>query len=235
MKSSVFKNYKIVIFTMIIVFFTIIKVDAETCTSTKKNDLIKEAKNIEIIPYLNEEYNPMHKYFYSVYLTNFSKDVYVLDSNNNRFEYDESYTSDSVFGLYKPGEEVTFKVYGAYGGTCSDVRLTTVRVSFDYYNDYSTFEECKGIEEFYLCKRNYSGEIESEEWFLKQVDKYKKGEIENIEIEETEKNNIIKEFFSNKIIQITLVIVFLLILFIATRIYINSKKKIRIDTNKKRK
>jgi hypothetical protein len=233
MKTSGFKKYKLVIFTIITIFLLTIKVDAATCSSEEKNNLIKLSKNIEIIPYLDEDYNPMHQYFYSVNITNFSKEVYVIDSKGNRFEYEESYNDDYLFGLYKPGETVTFKAYGAYGGNCPDTILTTFLVKFDYYNDYSTYKECEGIGEFYLCKRNYSGTIESEEWFLNQIDKYKKGEIENIDIEPKEEKNVIKEFFSNKVVQISLVLVFLFIVFIATRIYIKSKTKIKIDIKKK--
>lgn len=233
MKTSVYKNYKLVIFSIITIFLLIVRVDAATCSSEEKNNLIKKAKNIEIIPYLDEDYNPMHQYFYNVYITNFSNDIYITDSKGNRFEYDESYSDDYLFGLYNPGESVTFKVYGSYDGNCSDVSLTTFMVKFDYYNDYSTYKECQDIGEFYLCKRNYSGAIESEEWFLDQVEKYKKGEIENVEIEKEDKD-VIKELFSNKIVQIALVLVFLLIVFIFTRIYINSKKKIKINIKKKR-
>ena len=234
MKTSVFKKYKLVIFTIITIILLIGKVDAATCSSEEKNNLIKLSKNIEFISYLDEDYNPMHQYFYNVYITNFSNEVYVMDSKGNRFEYEESYSDNHLFGLYNPGETVTFKIYGAYGGSCPDVSLTTYVVKFDYYNDYSTYKECEGIGEFYLCKRNYSGTIESEEWFLEQIDKYKKGEIENIEIEEEKEQNVIKEFFSNKVVQISLVLVFLFIVFIATRIYINSKKKIKIDIKRKR-
>ena len=174
MKTSGFKKYKLVIFTIITIFLLTIKVDAATCSSEEKNNLIKLSKNIEIIPYLDEDYNPMHQYFYNVNITNFSKEVYIIDSKGNRFEYEESYDDDYLFGLYNPGETVTFKAYGAYGGNCPDIILTTFLVKFDYYNDYSTYKECEGIGEFYLCKRNYSGTIESEEWFLEQIDKYKK-------------------------------------------------------------
>jgi hypothetical protein len=73
MKTSVFKKYKIIIFTLIIIFLSTIKVEASTCTNTQKNKLVKEAKNIEIIPYFDDDYNPMHEYFYNVNITNFSK------------------------------------------------------------------------------------------------------------------------------------------------------------------
>mgnify|MGYP003304672896 CR=1 FL=1 len=112
---------------------------AEKDSEDTKSRANKEAKNIEIIPYFDEDYNPMHEYFYNVNITNFSKNVYIVDSNNNRFEYEGSYNNDSVFGVYKPGDRITFKIYGAYDGDCSDQLLVTLKVDFDYYNDYSKF------------------------------------------------------------------------------------------------
>ncbi len=236
MKTSVLKKYKIIILTLIIIFLSSIKVEASTCTNTQKNKLVTEAKNIEIIPYFNDDYNPMHEYFYNVNITNFSKNVYIVDSNNNRFEYEESYNSDSVFGVYKPGDRITFKIYGAYDGDCSDQLLVTLKVDFEHYNDYSTFKECEGIEEFYLCKRNYSGKIESKEWFLEQIDKYKKGEIKNIDPEKKiEEKNFFYEFFNNKIVQFVIVIIILIIVYALSRSYINSKKRVKLNMPKKRK
>ena len=231
MTKILFKKYKLIIFTMLIVFCTINVAKANSCTSTEKKYLINESKKIEIIPYLDDEYNPMHKYVYNVHITNFSNNFYVKDSKNNRFEFDKSYSDDLVFGLYNPGEEVTFTIYGAYDGICSDVKLNTIKVKFDYYNDYSTLKECEGIEEFYLCHRGYSGKIESKEWFLEQVDKYKKGEIENIEIDEEEKN-ILEEFFSNKMVRVLIASGILIVVLIFISIYTDSKKKIKINLNK---
>ena len=236
MKTSVLEKSKIIIFTLIIIFLSTIKVEASTCTGAQKNKLVKEAKNIEIIPYFDDEYNPMHEYFYNVNITNFSKNVYIVDSNNNRFEYEGSYDSDSVFGMYKPGSRITFKIYGAYDSECSEQLLVTLKVDFEYYNDYSTFEECTGIEDFYLCKRNYSGKIESKEWFLEQIDKYKKGEIENVDPDQKEeKQNFFYEFFNNKIVQFVTVIIILIIVYFLSRSYVNSKKRIKIKIPKKRK
>lgn len=234
MYTKNFSKYKVFIMIITIIFLAVNKVDAASCTSTEKNNLIKEAKNVEIVPYLDEEYNPLHEYKYNVYITNFSNKFYVIDSKNNRFEYDGSYTNDSVFGMYEPGEKITFKIYGAYGEKCSDILLTNTTIRFDYYNDYSNYEECKGIEEFYLCKRNYSGEIKSEEWFLSQVKGYKEGTVENIEIEEkTEKeesflDNLTAYFKENKIVSITLIIVIVAIVILLIINLRNKRKKVKV-------
>jgi len=226
MDTSILKNNKIIVIVMIIMFFAFTNVDADSCSGKTKNNLINEGNKIEFIPVLNDEYNPMHEYSYKVNITNLSEKFYILDSNGNRYEYEESYNDDSVFGMYKPGSEITLNVYGSYESDCEDEILTTRRIRFDYYNDYSTYKECEGIEEFYLCKRNYSGKIESEEWFLNQVKGYKDGIVENIPVEEeveTDENLINKEL----VIVIVVILLIGIVIFIIV-LKIKSSKKIKI-------
>lgn len=226
------KKIKKILVVFVIMFLFVVKVDANTCTKTEKNTLTKNAKAIEFIPYLDEEYDPFHNYKYNVYITNLSKDFYIVDSNGNRLEYSNDYTEDTVFGVYEQGSKVSFKIYGAYDGICPDVLLSTTTIRFDYYNDYSTFEVCEGIEEFKLCQRNYSGEIESEEWFLEQVEKYKAGLIENPD-PGAEKltfiESMIKFFKENVIVTISLVIIMIAgVAFVVHKI-IQNKNKIKVD------
>lgn len=229
-----FNNEKIkkILIVFVIMFLFVSKVDADTCTKTEKNTLTKGAKTIEIIPYLDDEYNPFHSYKYNVYITNLTKDYYIIDSNGYRFEYDKSYTSDSLFGMYTPGSKVSFKIYGAYNGVCSDVLLVTKTIIFEHYNDYSTFEECEGIEDFKLCKRNYSGKIESKEWFLEQVEKYKAGLTQDPGQGEEKLSffeSIVK--FMKENVVITIVLILVVIGGIAFGVYklIQNKKKIKVD------
>lgn len=234
MDTNELKYHKIIIVSIIIMLFVFIKVDADSCSGKTKTNLINEASNIEFIPVLDDEYDPLHTYYYGVNITNLSEKFYILDSNNNRFEFDESYSNDSVFGVYSPGDNIIFKVYGGYEQTCEDVLLTTYKVKFDYYNDYSTYDECKGIEEFYLCKRNYSGKIESEEWFLDQVNGYKEGTVDNIIIDDsTIKGNFIEKivtFLQKNPIVIILIIIFVIaIITLVVTVIIKSRKKIKID------
>ena len=231
------KRIKKILIVFVIMFLFVSKVEADTCTKTEKNTLTKSAKTIEIIPYLDDEYDPFHSYKYNVYITNLTKDYYIVDSNGNRFEYSNDYTSDTVFGNYEQGSKVSFKIYGAYDGVCPDVLLATKTIRFDYYNDYSTFEECEGIEEFKLCQRNYSGEIESKEWFLEQVEKYKAGLIENPDPGEeklTLFEKIIEFLKENVVVTIGIVVAFVIGLILLIRKLIQNKKKIKVDFGEKR-
>ena len=226
------EKIKKILIVFVIMFLFVVKVDADTCTKTEKNTLTRNAKAIEFIPYMDDEYNPFHSYKYNVYITNLTKDFYIIDSNGYRFEYDNSYSSDSLYGIYTPGSKVSFKIYGAYNGVCSEVLLATKTIIFDYYNDYSTYEECEGIEEFKLCQRTYSGKIESEEWFLDQVEQYKAGLVENPEpVEEklTFFESVIKFFKENVIVTVGLVIAIVAgIVFFIYKL-VQNKKKIKVD------
>ena len=226
------EKIKKILIVFVIMFLFAVKVDADTCTKTEKNTLTRNAKAIEIIPYLSGNYDPNRVYNYSVYITNLTKDFYIIDSNGNRFEYMSDYNTDSLFGMYTPGSKVSFKIYGAYDGVCPDVLLATKTIIFDYFNDYSTFEECEGIEEFYLCRRNYSGEIESDEWFLEQVEQYKAGLIENPEPGEEKLTffEIVIKFFKENVV-VTIGLVIAIVAGIVFFIYklIQNKKKIKVD------
>ena len=194
------KKNKIALLLIIVTFLFFNRVDAASCTNTIKRELVKEAEKVEIVPYLNEEYNPMHVYKYNVYITNLSENIFIIDSIGNRYEYDEFQDENSVFGMYAPGSKITFAIYASINTECNNAKLTSLTINFDYYNDYSTREECKGIEEFSLCKRNYNGKIESDEWFKQKVEEYKNGNHDvEIEEESEEETNKIKDIIFHPI------------------------------------
>ena len=237
------KKNKIALFVMLLLFLFFNKVDASNCTRNIQNNLVKEAEKVEIVPTLNEEYNPMHVYKYNVYITNLSENVYIIDSNNNRYEYDEFQDEDSIFGVYEPGSKVVFNIYASINTECESTKLKSKTITFDFYNDYSTREECKGIEEFSLCKRNYNGKIESDEWFLEKVKEYRENNQEVVEddsdeIKENEKNFLdqLKGIIKNPIvITFISIIIVVIIMMIIIKIVKNSKKiKIRYKEDKER-
>lgn len=236
MKSSAFKKYKLVIISLIIIVLSIVKVDAATCSTEEKKELKIEANAIEFISSLDETPNPLNIYEYSINITNFSEKFYIIDSTGNRYEYTDEHTDDTIYGVYEPGTTITLYIYGAYNKTCSDELLVTKKISFDYFNYYSNYEECKGIEEFYLCNRTYSGEIESEEWFLQQIEGYRNGTIENIEIEENQEETTLLDLIKNNpmITVIIILIIVALIAFIIVKIKKN-KSKIKVDLTKPKK
>ena len=226
------KNLLIIILILVISFFKI-EVEAASCTTEEKKALKQEAQAIEIIPNLDSDASPNHQYFYSVTFTNFNNKFYIIDSDDHRYEYSSDHTSDKLYGTYAPGRVITFRVYGAMGGNCAFELLSTVRVTFEHYNDYYLSPLCEGIEEFSLCQRNYSGKIESESWFVEQVEKYK-ASLEKQEEPEKDKNiieEITKYLAKNSyIIVITIVVILLIIVIVVIKIKENKKKiKVNLD------
>lgn len=217
------RKNKVFILTLICMLLLFIKVDAASCTTAEKKLLKEKASKIEFVSSFHEEEDGSLSYF--VYVTNFSDDFYIENSRGNHHEYTENYI-ENVFDIQLPGSEITYKVYGAYGKTCSQELLVTRKIKFDYYNSYSTHEACEGIEEFSLCRRNYSGTIESEEWFLKQVEAYKN---QLKEAPQEKKESTILKFIKEYPL---IIILFIAIILVIVLLLIRKKKdknKIKVD------
>ena len=231
------KLSKHIIRTLIIVFFVFFKTDianADNCSTAKIKELKKEAAKIEFVYNLVDEYNPYNEYKYTMNFINFNEKFYIIDSNDREFYYSKSYTNDSTFGNYSPGSRVTFKIYGAYGTTCQDKLIRTAKIALPHYNPYSRYEECKGIEEFKLCKRNYSGKIESEKWFLEKVKEYKESKNKETQDHEEEKNffqKIMEFFVENPIIIFGVIFVAIIAIALFIIRYLKNRKNIKIDLN----
>lgn len=228
-------NNRKIFCTLIIVIIMVFKIDVEaaTCTAEQKQALKQEARAIQIIPVLDDEFDPFHEYTYSVNITNFSNKFYIMDSYNEKIEYDKDYTPERLYGLYEPGKTVSFVVKGARGQNCAYESLATIRVTFEYYNDYSTYPECEGLEDFDWCKRNYSGKIESDEKFYEKVKEYKE-KIEEKPIDNPEEKSLFDKFMdfvkNNKFVVIT-IIALIIIAIIGVVIVIKRKRKnkVKID------
>lgn len=229
------KMTQLIISLLIVVFFVFLKIDtvlASECSTATLKKLKQEANKIEFKYNLVDEYNSDEIYTYTMNFVNFSDKFYIMDSNGKKYIYSKTYTADTIFGEYEAGTYVTFKIYGAYGFECQDKLVRTIKISLPYYNHYSRYEECKGIEEFKLCKRNYNGKIESEEWFLQKVKEYKESLNEKEKPVEKEKNFLEKvtEFINDNIVFVIIIVVVIVIGAIVLFIrYLKNRKNIKID------
>ena len=226
------KNIFIVITICIMLLFQI-KVEA-ACTTQDKNALREEAKLMKIIPVLDEE-DLMEEYSYGVSFTNWNKDFYLIDNQGTSYYYPDDYAPENVYGFYQPGSVQTFKVYARYGTKCAFEHLTTIRVTFQNYNKYYSSPLCKGIEDFKLCQRTYSGKIESYEWFEQEVKKYKQSleEKPNEEKDETIIDQVINYIKENPIVLITSVVIIISIIIITIKKVKDNKKRIKINLDLK--
>ena len=231
------KLSKHIIRTLIIVFFVFLNINhvgAEECSTAEIKNLKKEAAKINFIYNLTDEYNSDEVYTYNMNFVNFNENFYIIDSNNVQFIYSKDYTSDSIFGSYLAGTKVTFKIYGAYGTACQDKLIRTAKIALPHYNPYSRYEECKGIEEFKLCKRNYNGKIESEKWFLERVKEYKESQNQKPEEPEEKKSfleKIIEFIIENPIVIFAMIAIIAIVIVIFIVRYFKNRKNIKIDLN----
>lgn len=229
-KKSILK-----IIVMLICVFVIKNMDivyAETCSTTELNNLKQLASNIKFTYGLYDDtYNDIHTYYFDIFVTNFSQEFYFKDMDGHDFKYIESLEEDGVRRLrtVKEGIRYSIGIYTSNITKCPDTLIVTKKIELPYYNDYSQREECEGIEEFSLCQKYYGGYIPSEEYFLKQITKYKNGEIND---DGNEKLNLIEyivNFFTNNlliVIPVTSILAVALVLII--RKYVKRKKRIKI-------
>jgi len=228
------KKYKLFkLIAILFCFFVITNVyDVHaSCTNKELNTLKQLASNIKFSYELYDDtYNENHTYYFNILVANFGKEFYFVDMDGMEFRYMQNLEVDGSRNLRVVDEGILYslEVYTSNETSCPNTKIVTKKIEIPYYNDYSQREECDGIEEFSLCQKYYDGYIESEEYFLKQVNKYKNGEIEN----PVEKQNIIDailEFVLNNLIIVIPVVAVLIFIIVLITIRIRkNKKKVKI-------
>jgi len=139
------------------------------------------------------------KYFYyKIYISNLTEDLYVVVTNN------QDDTKKTLY--YKDGENgtvsfdwnnlweitnFTITVYSSDKTDCPNTKLYTTYLTTPQYNDFSTYEACDGLEEFYLCYQYLTVPQVDFNTFVELTNKYRNGKIdkngEEIKKEEEEK------------------------------------------------
>lgn len=225
------KNIILKVLTILFCFFAIEVVQAESCSTKELNELRLLAKNIKINYELYDDtYNEAHRYYFSVSTINFGKEFYLIDSDGQDFRYMPNLEKNGVRDLRVVQEGINYQltVYTSNETSCPNTKIMTKKVEIPYYNDYSAREECKGIEDFSLCQRYYDGYIESEKYFLEQVEKYKNGEINEDNEEETTWDKVVSFISNNLLIVIPVSIVLISVIVIVIIKVIKSKRRTKI-------
>lgn len=129
---------------------------------------------------------------FDITLANIQPDMYFIDSNKKTYYY-----SDTVDG------EITIK--DAYSGTfkfsfysnnseCMNEKLGVKNVNLPEYNPFYSYEECKGIENYQLCKKWSSNNITYND-FVYKTSIYKESLKNNNNLENmTTNSNFISDF-----------------------------------------
>lgn len=128
---------------------------------------------------------------------NITEDLYIIVHNSitdttKKYTYEDSkdgvisFEWDNIYQIVN----YTITVYSSDKTNCPNTKLHTLYVTTPRYNENSVLSACSGAEDFYLCYKYISVEMPDESEFIRLVDEYKKGHINESgeEIKEPEKN-----------------------------------------------
>lgn len=223
------KNILLNIVLILVAFFAFDNVNAETCTTKELNTLKQKAVNIKTSYELYDStYNENHMYYFNIFLTNFSNEFYIVDLDGQEFQFMNDLEKDGIRQLrvVREGIRYNYTVYTSNETKCPNTKIITKTIEIPYYNDYSQREECNGIEEFSLCHEYYGGLIKSDDYFKEQVQKYKKGLIDDSSSkDETNIINKIISFVSTNIMFSCLMMATVAIIIIIIIKLVNRKRK----------
>ena len=180
------KKKKKILMLLINLFFTGYSVKALSyggCDYSIISDLKSRVNNINIsYTYEIIENNA----YFNVTLNNIPKDVYFVDtSTGKKYFYDNTLNGEITIDRYSEITSGQYKFF-VYNNVCNDVKLGIKYYNFPIYNKRHSSELCKGIENYYLCKK-WSNKYYSDEEFNKKIEEYK-----NSANNETVKDNKIK-------------------------------------------
>ncbi len=110
---------------------------------------------------------------FDVIITNLPRDVYILDTINNKtYQYADFTTStELVIKGYRENQRITYQIFMNMGG-CYGQLLTTTYATLPNYNEYSSDPVCEGAEEFSLCQK-WGTVSTGYNDFVTQVNEYK--------------------------------------------------------------
>lgn len=169
------------------------------CSESNRYKLINKVSKVKLsYEFVNdltkEEIDSGYGPYFKVKVANMAEDVtlkmdaytYTLKKDGDYFELKQR------FSYY--GGKVELPFYGGSNTPCFNEYISTKSITLPKYNVYSEKEECIEYEEFPMCNKFYSKEIESEKVFYEKLEEYKK----NIsgEKQKREKVNVIDQIFS---------------------------------------
>lgn len=142
----------------------------------------------------NEEFIAKTDYV-QVNILNLTNNLYAEVTNNINdevkiFNYTDTKDGNISFNWNELDTIVTYtvKIYSSSNTNCEGTALKTLYVSLPRYNDYSTYEVCKEVPDYYLCQRYVTFESVGYDTFFTRV-REQIAKSEQIKEEENKKNN----------------------------------------------
>lgn len=229
-------NKKVIIYCLFaLCFFFPIPADAANlCTGSRYNELKRAAYNVQLS--WNLKFDSDNKPYFEITASNMNKDV-LLIFNDSVYETPNDNATIVIASYLDGGHTYEFKFYGGYDSPCAEEYIYTRQLKVPKYNTYSESEECIEYEEFPLCGKWYEGSIRDREYFLEQLEIYKKSIEKPVEPEpvvdtRTTFQKIIDYYVQNLSITLPITIVFvgLVVTIIVIRI-VKSRKRTKINLN----
>ncbi len=220
------------------------KVSAATCSNSEKQALVVEAQNVVVNTELRKvtpgEGISEKSYFYSLIISNTSDKLYYEIGINRYDSKDADKNGDIILKDFFSGGGTQAKVsiYGNSNSACNNVLIRTVALKLPYFNYYSEREECKGLENYPICKKESNTADVTEEQFLQHIADAKAKEEEKNRHEETKEESTFEKMMSyvkeNLVIVVGISIVIIVIVIVIIVLVLKKRKnKVKIDLGDK--
>lgn len=165
------KCFIVALFLLVIGINNVYALDP-ACTKTEQDRLKKLASQVyftyEPVKVLIE--NNTYNTFYEVSASGLLNDLYIY--NTSKAVYLGPNNGKIVKIVLDPGESYDLPFYASDNGACRGYLITTKNITLPKYNIYSESALCKGYEEFTLCNPVSPSVPNSEEEFIKALNKY---------------------------------------------------------------
>ncbi len=231
------KGYRILFFFLIVLLlqtFPYEKVDAarELCTSDVLSEM--RAKAYKTTFSYELKFDSENVAYFEISYANLSEGIEIR-YGENVYSYDEKNPTGTIKTSFpNTGETYDIGLYAEYGYPCVGELLYTKKVTLPKYNKYSELEDCIEYEEFPLCNKWYSGEIENEDYFYSKLEEYVRSLIPEEEEEEEKKEEsfiqkLVRLYIENLMITLplTLLLVAVIVIIIIRRM-IRKKNRVKI-------
>ncbi len=136
--------------------------------------------------YKNELKDTMIVEVFEISVLNISEDIYVVVKNDFNKDSKTIRYSDSNNGIAKFTWDkrdnitnFTFEIYSSNKTSCPNEIYKTIYLTTPRYNTLYGYEECKNIEDFYLCQKYVTFKDISEANFFSKISQYKNKEIDD--------------------------------------------------------
>ena len=220
---SVKKTSLYFVLFLIVIFLSTNEVSAarKICSSKAMTEAKAKVNKIKLEYELR--YDDHGSHYYSVTVSNLSEGI-EYNYGGITYTYNKEIPIQTLLPMFEGDNNIEISFYPSYGEACVGEKIGTKKLVIPKYNKYSEYNVCIEYEEFPLCGKHYSGEIESVNYFYSKLEDYKKSLEEKEDVVEKEKEKNLFEKFINLYLDNLIVFVPLTIISLGSISYLIVKK-----------